>query len=83
MARCLRCRAGNEWIEGDVPSASAEREQQLREALESVRRIALEVFREWDADNDPRVGKILGALAGKRGYRADIDAIHDALLDGS
>jgi hypothetical protein len=39
MARCLRCRAGNEWIEGDVPSASAEREQQLREALAELWRI--------------------------------------------
>lgn len=48
----------------------------LKEALEKVINLAKEAHREWDSDNDPRVGKILIALAyGHPGYRADIDAI--------
>lgn len=45
--------------------------------LDSFAKIAEEAFTEWDNDNDPRVGKLLLALAGARpGYRAEIDAIH-------
>lgn len=52
----------------------------LREALRSVIKLANEAHREWDADNDMRVGKILIALSGSMPrYRADIDAIHAAL----
>ncbi len=52
----------------------------LREALEKAKHVAAEAYREWDADNDPRVGKLLAALAGSMPkYRADIDAIHAAL----
>ena len=50
-------------------------------ALKATVEIAEECAREWDGDNDMRVGKILLALAGaNRGYRADIDAIHDAIF---
>jgi hypothetical protein len=53
---------------------------ELLNALRSVVAIADECAREWDGDNDMRVGKILLALAGtNRGYRADIDAIHAAI----
>ncbi|MGE3279927.1 MAG: hypothetical protein AB7H90_01035 [Alphaproteobacteria bacterium] len=49
-------------------------------ALRAVVALADEAFKEWDRDNDPRVGKILNALAGRvKGYRPDIDAIHAAL----
>lgn len=50
------------------------------ETLKDIKRIAAEAHFEWDADNDMRVGKILGALAGYMpGYRAGIDALHDRL----
>ena len=56
----------------------------LVDALRSVVEIAKEAHREWDSDNDHRVGKILMALAGYRpGYRADIDAIHAAIAGPS
>lgn len=49
----------------------------LRDALETFVNIAEEAFRNWDKDNDPRVGKLLLALSGHAPrYRADIDAIH-------
>jgi hypothetical protein len=51
--------------------------EQLRAGIESVVAIASEAAREWDNDNDARVGKILIALSGRvKGYREDIDAIH-------
>jgi hypothetical protein len=54
----------------------------LKAALLSAKAIAFEAWGEWDSDNDSRVGKLLKALAGHlRGYRADIDAIHDAMGD--
>ena len=53
---------------------------ELRDALKAAVVIAKEAWREWDADNDPRVGKLLIALSGKlKGYRPETDAIHAAL----
>lgn len=44
--------------------------------LRSAVSIAAEAHAEWDADNDPRVGKILIALSGGiPGYRKDTDEI--------
>lgn len=43
------------------------------------RKIAAEAYREWDADNDPRVGKLLKAMSESSfaaSYRADIAALH-------
>lgn len=50
-------------------------------ALQSAIRIADEAFAAWDADNDMRCGKILRALGDPKakGYRADIDAIHEVI----
>jgi len=52
----------------------------LEEALDAAVRIADEAREEWDkAPSGMRAGKILVALAGfAPGYRADIDAIHEA-----
>jgi hypothetical protein len=53
---------------------------ELVSALKSVVSVADEAHREWDADNDSRVGKILLALAGGlKGYRPDITKIHETL----
>lgn len=49
-------------------------------ALKRAVSVAAEAARAWDADNDSRVGKLLLALEGSRkGYRADIDGIHEAI----
>lgn len=40
-----------------------------------LKQIALDAYKAWDSDLDSRVGKILGALAGKTGYRNDIDSL--------
>lgn len=48
-------------------------------ALDELTRIASEIYREWDSDNDPRVGKLLAALAGATKYRHDIDQLRAAL----
>jgi hypothetical protein len=55
--------------------------EQLAEALEAALKIADEARKEWDeAPTGMRAGKLLIALSGGlRGYRADIDAIHDTL----
>lgn len=52
-----------------------------KEALERAIAIAGEAQQEWDAaPAGMRAGKILMALSGHaRGYRSDIDEIHDAL----
>lgn len=47
--------------------------------LSELTRIVTEIYREWDSDNDSRVGKMLAALAGATGYRADIDALRQSL----
>jgi len=54
---------------------------ELLAALQSAIKIVEEARREWDAaPNGMRAGKLLIALAGGcRGYRADIDAIHDVI----
>lgn len=66
-----------EQLQADVVELHDEN-QRLKAAMASAKAIAFEAWGEWDNDNDPRVGKILKALAGHlRGYRADIDAIHD------
>lgn len=44
------------------------------------RKVAAEAYREWDGDNDVRVGKLLKAMAEPsfaRNYRADIAALHN------
>ena len=62
-------------------NAEAERDR-LREVLASVPKIAGEAFDHWDNDRDAKVGKFLVALAGyTKGYRADIDAIHEAIKE--
>ena len=49
----------------------------MLKALESIVEIAKEAHKNWDADEDMRVGKILMALAGRNdGYREDITNIH-------
>lgn len=63
--------------------SKGERIAALEAALRSFAAIAAEAHKEWDADNDHRVGKILRALSGDMPkYRADIDAIHAALKGG-
>lgn len=45
--------------------------------------IAAEAYREWDADNDMRVGKILRALADPvfaQNYRQDIEELHSRMV---
>lgn len=62
--------------------ALARENERLREALIHAIEVAEEAFNEWDAAPDGmRAGKILKALSGSAPrYRADIDAIHDALI---
>jgi hypothetical protein len=51
-------------------------------AGDALCKIANEAYDEWDAGNDPRVGKLLRALAEPsfaKDYRADIAALHDRL----
>ena len=49
----------------------------MLKALESVVEIAKEAHKNWDADENMRVGKILMALARRNdGYREDITNIH-------
>ena len=45
MARCLRCGAGNEWIEGDVKAEPIDSDQ-LRDALDALRAL-------YDEQNGP------------------------------
>jgi hypothetical protein len=58
-----------------------EQARKLLSALKSAIAIADMAFREWDNDQDHRVGKILRYLGDPdlRGYRRDIDTIHDAV----
>lgn len=75
--KCTTCGA-QKLYDATVLSQGASIER-LQAAIDTLVGIAEEAFREWDKDNDPRVGKILLALAGHApGYRADIDAIHAA-----
>lgn len=55
--------------------------RRLLAALKSVVKIADEAFEAWDKDNDMRCGKMLRALSDPKlkGYRPDIDAIHEAI----
>lgn len=57
------------------------------EALEKERDMMIEVAREayhyWYTDNDPKVGKHLGALAGKRGYLPKLDATRPPSQEGA
>lgn len=48
MARCLRCKAGNEWIEGEAPEQKQEPNEQtaVREAEIGALEQAAEVCRE-------------------------------------
>jgi hypothetical protein len=64
----------------DSHAALVRENKALREALQSVVKVAEEAFEAWDTDQDMRVGKILSALARPLpSYRADIDAIHATL----
>lgn len=75
--KCTTCGA-QKLYDATVRSQAATIER-LQAALETFTNIAEEAFREWDKDNDSRVGKILLALSGHApAYRADIDAIHAA-----
>ena len=58
-----------------------EQARKLFAALHSVIALAAEAHSAWDQDNDMRVGKILRFLSdpSARGYRKDIDVIHDTL----
>ena len=49
------------------------------ESLQLLPVIVKDAHRAWDTDQDTKVGKILIALRGLRGYRADVDKILDAL----
>lgn len=42
-----------------------------------MQQIAGEAWDAWDKDDDSRVGKLLMALAGKRGIRPDLDKLRD------
>lgn len=57
--------------------------QKLLSALRDAIALANEAFSAWDEDKDSRVGKILRYLSDprKRGYRKDIDQIHDAMAE--
>jgi hypothetical protein len=67
--------------QGEDPHMHMTITEQLAEALEAALKIADEARKEWDeAPTGMRAGKLLIALSGGlRGYRADIDAIHDTL----
>ena len=58
-----------------------ESRNELLAALKSAVGIASEAAREWDmAPNGMKAGKLLLALCGHvKGYRRDIDAIHEAI----
>ncbi|HSM79196.1 MAG TPA: hypothetical protein VLT57_16270 [Bryobacteraceae bacterium] len=66
-------------------AAMREAAANLLAALKSAVKIADEAADEWDnAPDGMRAGKLLVALAGHRkGYRADIDAIHEAISAAS
>lgn len=65
--------------EYELLMAEADKARKLAVFLRRYREIALEVYKLHDADQDAKVLKLLGAMAGTRGYRADLDAIHAAL----
>lgn len=53
---------------------------ELVEALQAAVRLAKEAFENWDSDNDSKVGKILGAMAGwSVNYHVDADNLHATL----
>jgi hypothetical protein len=58
-----------------------QRVAELRAALQWAIKIAEEARQEWDAaPSGMRAGKLLIALSGNlKGYRTDIDAIHETL----
>ena len=66
--------------EGSRPEPGADA---IREYQRVVEAVALDGYRAWDRDDDSRVGKILGALAGTTGYRLDLDTARDALAGSS
>ena len=66
--------------EYELLSAEANKGKKLLGHLRRYREIALEAYKLHDADQDMKVLKLLGAMAGNRGYRADLDVIH-AVLD--
>lgn len=45
--------------------------------LQDLETICAEIYQRWD--KDMRSGKLLGALAGIPGYRADVDRVRSAL----
>ena len=50
MAKCLRCGAGDEWLEGKVPSmASDELDKAEYKALNSLARYKFQMFGYWAA----------------------------------
>ena len=52
----------------------------LVKVLKTMVAVSKETWKEWDSDNDSRVGKLLIALSGNAaGYRADIDGVHAVL----
>ena len=65
-------RGNSEFAEAALAKLREENDT-LRTALETLKAVAAEAYGEWDSDNDPRVGKLLSAMAGYRPkYRADI-----------
>lgn len=64
---CAKFRANEQYAE------------EIRKAAITMRGLVGEAARMLDQDEDVRCLKLLLALAGRRKYRADVDAIHDAL----
>jgi hypothetical protein len=50
-----------------------------RATLGKFTRLMSEAFRAWDEDQDSRVGRMLAAFAGQRGYMAEIDELRDVI----
>ncbi len=50
MTRCLRCKAGNEWIEGNIPDEPAAAELTRLRAIEKA---ALAVESQYPKDDAP------------------------------
>jgi C4-type Zn-finger protein len=53
--------------------------KRLREALTAYIKFSAEVYQMVDSDLDVKALKLLGAMAGKDGYRQDVDAARAAL----
>lgn len=81
----LMSRGDDSWDLSDNDQAALkavlESHSVLLNTLKSAVMIAADAFEAWDSDNDMRCGKILRYLGDSkiRGYRLDIDAVHEVI----